>query len=43
MELWAQGLRQMHLPVAQVLNEGIRFTRIRPDYNLTGNRHQGGV
>jgi len=32
MELMAQGLRQSHLPVPQVLNEGIRFTRIRPNY-----------
>ncbi len=42
MELLALGLRQSHLPVPQLLSEGIRFTRIRPEYQQTRSRASGG-
>ena len=42
MELLALGLRQVHLPVPQLLTEGIRFTRIRPEYQQTRSRASGG-
>jgi hypothetical protein len=42
MELLALGLRQNHLPVPQLLTPGIRFTRIRPEYQLTRSRAYGG-
>lgn len=42
MELRAQGLRQSHLPVPQILTEGIRFTRFRPEYQQTSARPYGG-
>ena len=38
MELLAQGLRQSHLPVPQLVTEGIRFTRIRPEYRQASAR-----
>jgi hypothetical protein len=42
MELRAQGLRQSHLPVPQILTEGIRFTRFRPQYQQSSARPYGG-
>ncbi len=42
MELLALGLRQSHLPVPQLLTPGIRFTRIRPEYQQTRSRASGG-
>ena len=42
MELLALGLRQNHLPVPQLLTPGIRFTRIRPEYQQTRSRAYGG-
>ncbi len=43
MELLAQGLRQNHLPVPQLITEGIRFTRIRPQYRQSSQRTIGGI
>ena len=43
MELLAQGLRQNHLPVPQLITEGIRFTRIRPQYRQSSQRAIGGI
>ncbi|MEE2715383.1 MAG: BatD family protein, partial [Verrucomicrobiota bacterium] len=34
MELLSDSLRQNHLPVPQLTTEGIRFTRIRPQYRI---------
>lgn len=42
MELMAEGLRQNHLPVPQLLTPGIRFTIIRPDYQQTAMRPANG-
>ena len=42
MELLALGLRQVHLPVPQLLTEGIRFTRIRPEFQQSSRRASGG-
>ena len=43
MELLAQGLRQNHLPVPQLITEGIRFTRIRPQYRQSSQRTIDGI
>ena len=43
MELLAQGLRQSHLPVPQLVTDSIRFTRIRPDYRQASARSLNGV
>lgn len=43
MELLAQGLRQSHLPVPQLVTDSIRFTRIRPDYRQASPRSLNGV
>ena len=43
MELLAQGLRQSHLPVPQLVTEGIRFTRIRPEYRQASARSLNGI
>ena len=42
MELMAEGLRQNHLPVPQLLTPGIRFTLIRPEYQQTAMRPANG-
>ena len=42
MELLALGLRQVHLPVPQLLTEGIRFTRMRPEFQQSSRRASGG-
>ena len=43
MELLAQGLRQSHLPVPQLVTDSIRFTRIRPEYRQASARSLNGV
>ena len=43
MELLAQGLRQSHLPVPQLVTDSIRFTRIRPEYRQASPRSLNGV
>ena len=42
MELMAEGLRQNHLPVPQLLTPGIRFTIFRPNFQQTAMRPANG-